>query len=99
MNTLNLVLIGKFDECEIKQQLNINDNSKWPFKLRISNTSNRISSKLKGNETYLLFDNAIYAINYIELTNYIFQNILMLYSLLFIFQHATVDISENILMA
>lgn len=38
--------------------------------LRICNTSNRISSKLKGNETYLLFDNAIYAINYIELTNY-----------------------------
>lgn len=65
--------------------------------LRICNTSNRISSKLKRNETYLLFDNAIYAINYIELTNYIFQNILMLYSLLFIFQHATVDISENIL--
>lgn len=32
MNTLNLVLIGKFDKCEIKQQLNINDNSKWPFK-------------------------------------------------------------------
>lgn len=67
MNILNLVLIGKFDQCEIKQKLNINDNLKWLF-----NIFNCILSKFKGNEIYFFFDNVIYVINYIELINYIF---------------------------